>query len=121
MENGSLNIEMLRELTFGRLVSDTDEEKLYLVGGIGRNGISRSLRLWELSNEGNWEELERLPELMCRNFMYVYVTTTMIMFTTFWHHGMICVCCQTWPEILYYKVSRGLGIGYPNVLHCQTS
>ncbi|XVF36421.1 hypothetical protein REPUB_Repub19eG0057100 [Reevesia pubescens] len=107
MENGkweSLNIEMPRELTFVRLVSDTDEGKLYLVGGIGRNGISRSLRLWELSNEGNWEELERLPELMCRQFTSVCYHNYDHVYC-FWHQGMICICCQTWPEIFYYKVS----------------
>ncbi|XVE95030.1 hypothetical protein REPUB_Repub02eG0060900 [Reevesia pubescens] len=108
LENGkweSLHTEMPRELTFVRLVSNTDEGKLYLVGGIGRNGISRSLRLWELGNGGNWEEMDRLPELMCRKFMSVCYHTYEHVYC-FWHQGMICVCCQTWPEILYYKVSR---------------
>ncbi|XWS24115.1 hypothetical protein CRYUN_Cryun28dG0073100 [Craigia yunnanensis] len=72
LENGKwekLNTEMPGELTFVRLVSDIDEGKLYMIGGIGRNGISRSMRLWELGKGGNWKEVERLPELMCRKFV----------------------------------------------------
>ncbi|XP_022719150.1 F-box/kelch-repeat protein At5g43190-like [Durio zibethinus] len=108
LENGKweiLNTEMPGELTFVRLVSDTDEGKLYLVGGIGRNGISRSMRLWELGNGGNWEEMERLPELMCRKFMSICYHNYEHVYCL-WHQGMICVCCHTWPEILYYKISR---------------
>ncbi|XVF64187.1 hypothetical protein PTKIN_Ptkin09bG0147800 [Pterospermum kingtungense] len=108
LENGKwerLDTEMPGELTFTRLVSDTDEGKLYLVGGIGRNGISRAMKLWELGNGGNWEEMERLPELMCRKFMSVSYHNYEHVYC-FWHNGMICVCCHTWPEILYYKVSR---------------
>ncbi|XP_022766448.1 F-box/kelch-repeat protein At5g43190-like isoform X2 [Durio zibethinus] len=104
-EWGRLNTQMPGELIFVRLASDTDEGKLYLVGGIGRNGISRSLRLWQLGNGGNWEEMERLPELMCRKFMSVCYHNYEHVYC-FWHQGMICVCCHTWPEILYYKVSR---------------
>lgn len=94
-----------RELVFGRLVSDGNE-KLYLFGGIGNNGISRNLKIWELSQGGeNWIEIGSVPDMMCRklvsvcfhNYEHLYV---------FWHQEMICVCCYSWPEILYYKVSR---------------
>ncbi|KAE8695855.1 F-box/kelch-repeat protein [Hibiscus syriacus] len=102
---GNLNTEMPRELTFVRLVSDGVKRKLYLVGGMGRNGISRSVRLWELGKGEKWEELERLPELMCRKFLSVCYHNYEQVYC-FWHEGMICVCCHTWPEILYYKVSR---------------
>ncbi|KAE8660876.1 F-box/kelch-repeat protein [Hibiscus syriacus] len=102
---GNLNTEMPRELTFVRLVSDDVKGKLYLVGGMGRNGISRSVRLWELGKGEKWKELERLPELMCRKFLSVCYHNYE-QFYCFWHEGMICVCCHTWPEILYYKVSR---------------
>ncbi|XWS25515.1 hypothetical protein CRYUN_Cryun27aG0074800 [Craigia yunnanensis] len=108
LENGKwerFNTEMPGELTFVRLVCDTGEGKLYLVGGIGRNGISRSMRLWELGNGGNWKEMERLPELMCRKFMSVCYHNYEHVYC-FWHQGMICVCCHTWAEILYYKLSR---------------
>ncbi|KAK3020764.1 hypothetical protein RJ639_047892 [Escallonia herrerae] len=97
--------ELPGRLMFIRLVSDGDG-KLYLFGGIGTNGISRSLKLWELSGGGqNWVEVGSVPELMCKKFVcvcyhkyeYIYI---------FWHQGMICLCCYTWPEILYYKVSR---------------
>lgn len=44
--------ELPNDLTFVRLVSG-GERKLYLVGGIGRNGISKSMKLWELSEERN--------------------------------------------------------------------
>ncbi|RVX22667.1 F-box/kelch-repeat protein [Vitis vinifera] len=96
-------VELPGELTFVKLVSD-GEGKLYLVGGIGRNGISKSMKLWELEGE-NWVLVESLPEFMCQklvsvcyhNYEHVYC---------FWHQETICVCCYTWPEILYYKVAR---------------
>ncbi|KAB2076216.1 hypothetical protein ERO13_A06G024100v2 [Gossypium hirsutum] len=103
---GNLNVEMPRELTFVRLVSGvSDRKKLYMLGGIGRNGISRSMRLWELKEGKKWEEMERLPELMCRKFVSVCYHNYEHVYC-FWHRGMICVCCHTWPEILYYKVER---------------
>lgn len=108
LENGkweNLDTEMPRELTFVRLVSNTDEGKLYMVGGLGRNGISRSMKLWEMDDGGNWVEVERLPELMCRKFLSVCYHNYEHVYC-FWHQGMICVCCHTWPEILYCKVSR---------------
>ncbi|GLT77371.1 hypothetical protein SLA2020_489660 [Shorea laevis] len=106
MESGKWerpNVELPGELTFVRLVSG--DGKLYLVGGIGRNGISRSMKLWELEEGGNWMEVERLPELMCRKFMSICYHNYEHAYC-FWHRGMICVCCYTWSEILYYKVSR---------------
>ncbi|KAL4313501.1 hypothetical protein GQ457_01G052580 [Hibiscus cannabinus] len=83
----------------------TDGGKLYMVGGIGKNGISRNLRVWELDNGGMWVEVERLPKLMCRKFMSVCYHNHEHVYR-FWYHGMICVCCHTWLEVLYYKVSR---------------
>ncbi|WOL03936.1 hypothetical protein Cni_G12656 [Canna indica] len=98
------------ELAFVRLVGGGD--RLYLVGGVGRDGISRSLRLWELvggkpgGNARYWEELGRLPEMMCRKFVSVcYHNYSHV--HCLWHEGLICVCCTTWPEVLFYKVSRG--------------
>ncbi|KAL4348330.1 hypothetical protein GQ457_17G017930 [Hibiscus cannabinus] len=76
----------------------TDGGKLYMVGGIGRNEISRSLRVWELGNGGMWVEVERLQKLMCRKFMSVCYHNYEHVYC-FWHHGMICVCCHTWPGI----------------------
>lgn len=95
------------ELTFVRLTSEIGNgNRLFMFGGIGRNGISRSMKLWEFdSNEMKWNEIESVPEMMCRklgsvcyhNYEHIYC---------FWHQGMICVCCYTWPEVLYYKISR---------------
>ncbi|MCD7458369.1 hypothetical protein HAX54_038033 [Datura stramonium] len=51
------NFELPTELTFARLVSDGDK-KLYLISGNGSNGISRSMKLWEL--DGNSRFLEGL-------------------------------------------------------------
>uniref|UniRef100_A0A2P2MZX5 F-box/kelch-repeat protein At5g43190 n=1 Tax=Rhizophora mucronata TaxID=61149 RepID=A0A2P2MZX5_RHIMU len=99
-----LNNELPRELTFVRLVSD-GEGKLYLIGGIGRNGISRTIKLWELSDGRNWTEVESMPERMCRKFLYVcYHNYDHV--KCFWHQGMICFSCYAWPGILYFKVSR---------------
>ncbi|KAH7523729.1 F-box/kelch-repeat protein At5g43190 [Ziziphus jujuba] len=96
--------ELPSDLTFVRLVSD-GEGKLYLIGGIGRNGISRSMKLWELVEGRKWVEVERLPEMMCRKFMSVCYHNYEHVYC-FWHQGMICICCYTWPEILYYRSSR---------------
>ncbi|WVY97991.1 hypothetical protein V8G54_030142 [Vigna mungo] len=46
--------ELLPQLTFVRLVSDDEGEgKLYLVGGIGADGICRSIKVWELKSDGS--------------------------------------------------------------------
>ncbi|KAI8015509.1 F-box/kelch-repeat protein [Camellia lanceoleosa] len=53
LENGNWErpeIEMPSELTFARLVSD-GVEKMFLVGGIGKDGISRGMKVWELSGD----------------------------------------------------------------------
>ncbi|KAJ9186831.1 hypothetical protein P3X46_002360 [Hevea brasiliensis] len=107
MESGKwkrFSNELPEELTFVRLVSD-GKGNLYLIGGIGRNGISKMMKLWELGDGGNWVEAESLPEMMCRKFVSVCYHNYEHVYC-FWHQGMICVCCYTWPEILYYKVSR---------------
>ncbi|XP_057427786.1 F-box/kelch-repeat protein At5g43190 [Lotus japonicus] len=96
--------ELPGQLTFARLVSD-GEGKLYLIGGVGNNGISRSIKLWELGEAGDWVEVQSLPELMCRKFVSVCYHKYEHVYC-FWHEGMICICCYTWPEILYYLVSR---------------
>lgn len=99
-----LDNELPGDLTFIRLVSD-GENKLYLIGGVGGNGISRSMKLWELGDGRNWIEVESLPEMMCKKFVSVCYHNYERVYC-FWHQGMICICCYTWPEILYCKVSR---------------
>ncbi|CAN4092152.1 unnamed protein product [Withania somnifera] len=99
------NFELPNEVTFARLVSDGDK-KLYLISGNGRNGISRSMKLWELDRGSKiWVEVENVPELICRKFLSVCYHNYEHVYC-FWHKGLICVCCYSWPEILYYKVSR---------------
>ncbi|CAI8606244.1 unnamed protein product [Vicia faba] len=103
--------DLPNELTFVRLVSMKDDDgddckKLFLIGGVGSNGISRSVKLWEMNEEGsNWVEIQSLPDLMCRKFVSVCYHNYEHVYC-FWHEGMICICCYTWPEILYYLVSR---------------
>ncbi|KAL3840489.1 hypothetical protein ACJIZ3_025080 [Penstemon smallii] len=111
LETGSWGrsmIDLPGSLTFARLVSDEDN-KLYLIGGTGVSGISKSMKLWELINyengDENWVEIETLPEMLCRKFMSVCYHNYEHVYC-FWHEGLICVCCYNWPEILYYKVSR---------------
>ncbi|KAK4352194.1 hypothetical protein RND71_027712 [Anisodus tanguticus] len=54
------NFELPNELTFARLVSDGDK-KLSLISGNGSNGISRSMKLWELDeNSKIWVVVENL-------------------------------------------------------------
>ncbi|KAF8410223.1 hypothetical protein HHK36_002746 [Tetracentron sinense] len=97
--------ELPGELTFIRLVNG-GKGKLYMIGGIGMNGISRRMRLWELGEGGkDWVDVENLPEMMCRKFMSICYHNYDHVYC-FWHEGMVCVCCYIWPEILYYKVSR---------------
>ncbi|XP_023538094.1 F-box/kelch-repeat protein At5g43190 [Cucurbita pepo subsp. pepo] len=107
LENGEweeTDIVMPEDLTFVRLVSDGDR-KLYMIGGIGRNGISRSLKLWEFSEQRNWVEIENVPQMICKKFMSICYHNYKHVYC-FWHQGTICLCCHTWPEILYYKLSR---------------
>ncbi|KAJ6404949.1 hypothetical protein OIU84_013010 [Salix udensis] len=99
-----LDSELPGDLTFVRLVSD-GENKLYLIGGVGRNGISRGVKLWESGDGRNWIEVESLPEMMCKKFVSVCYHNYERVYC-FWHQEMVCICCYTWPEILYCRVSR---------------
>ncbi|TKY74985.1 F-box/kelch-repeat protein [Spatholobus suberectus] len=96
--------ELPHQVTFVRLVSD-GEGKLCLLGGVGEDGISRSIKLWEMMGEGVWVEVATLPEVMCRKFVSVCYHNYDHVYC-FWHQGMVCVCCYMWPEILYYSVLR---------------
>ncbi|KAL7154962.1 hypothetical protein ABFS83_03G040200 [Erythranthe nasuta] len=97
------------EVAFARLVSDGDR-RMYLVGGVGVSGISRSVKVWEYIYDredatNRWAEIETLPEMLCKKFLSVCYHNYEHVYC-FWHKGLICVCCYTWPEILYYKVCR---------------
>ncbi|XP_077233454.1 galactose oxidase/kelch repeat superfamily protein [Tasmannia lanceolata] len=101
-----MNVNLPEELAFARLVSDYKKKRVFLVGGIGRNGISRNVKVWELGEGArNWVELVSLPELICRKFVSICYHNYEHVYC-FWHDGLICVCCYTWPEILLYKVGR---------------
>ncbi|XP_057490507.1 F-box/kelch-repeat protein At5g43190-like [Actinidia eriantha] len=98
-------IRLPHELTFSRLASD-GSDKFYLIGGTGRDGISRGMKLWELGGDGeNWLEIDSVPEMMRRKFMCVCYHNYEHVYC-FWHQGLICVCCYNWPEVLYYRVAR---------------
>ncbi|WOL11024.1 hypothetical protein Cni_G19785 [Canna indica] len=44
--------------------------------------------------------------MICRKFVSVcYHNNSHVHYL--WHKGLICVFCTTWPEVLFYKVSRG--------------
>ncbi|KAG5543651.1 hypothetical protein RHGRI_016414 [Rhododendron griersonianum] len=110
LENGSWGKpvrNLPNGLTFARLVGNGDE-KMFLVGGIGEDGISRGMKVWELGGNGggNWVEIESVPEVICRKLMSICYHNYEHVYC-FWHKGLICVCCYNWPEVLYYKVSRG--------------
>ncbi|XP_073281567.1 F-box/kelch-repeat protein At5g43190 [Primulina huaijiensis] len=99
-----------RDLTFVRVASD-GYQKLYLIAGVGISGISRRIKIWELrkgEDQGAdyWMEIETLPEMVCRKFVSVCYHNYEHVYC-FWHQGLICLCCYTWPEMLYFKVSRG--------------
>ncbi|KAI3686833.1 hypothetical protein L1987_80522 [Smallanthus sonchifolius] len=100
-----LEVDLPDELTFVRLAADYSN-RLFMFGGIGRNGISKHMKIWELDEkEQKWEEIESVPEMMCRKFGSVCYHNYEHIYC-FWHQGMICVCCYNWPEVLYYKVNR---------------
>ncbi|XP_020580169.1 F-box/kelch-repeat protein At5g43190 [Phalaenopsis equestris] len=96
------------ELAFVRLVSSDEGKRLFLVGGVGRDGISRSLKVWEMvgTEHCRWEEVGRLPEMMCRKFVSVCYHNYSHVYCL-WHQGILCVCCTTWPEVLFYNLGRG--------------
>ncbi|CAH2046991.1 unnamed protein product [Thlaspi arvense] len=94
------------EITFARLVSDSEKKVLYMVGGIGSNGICRSIKIWEFKEETeNWIEAETLPEIVCRKFTSVCYHNYEHVYCL-WHREMICVYCYNWPEILFFHVGR---------------
>ncbi|XP_042444649.1 F-box/kelch-repeat protein At5g43190-like [Zingiber officinale] len=106
LRSGSWDIDaapaLPEDMAFVRLVGGGG--RLYLVGGVGRDGISRSLKIWELVGRA-WEELGRLPDMMCRKFVSVcYHNYSHVQ--CLWHEGLVCVCCTTWPEVLFYRVAR---------------
>ncbi|CAN0905692.1 F-box/kelch-repeat protein At5g43190 [Linum grandiflorum] len=90
-------------MVFTRLVSD-GEKKMYLIGGIATYWISSGVKVWELDGERNWVEIGSLPEEVCRKFVGVCYHNYEHVYCM-WHRGMICLCCYTWPEILYYDVA----------------
>ncbi|KAL5988212.1 hypothetical protein ACLOJK_035975 [Asimina triloba] len=106
---GRLEAPLPHHLTFIRLVSGAptgDCRRLFLIGGVGPDGISRNLKVWELDGGAmNWVETATLPELMCRKFGSVCYHNYERVYCL-WHDGLICICCFTWPEILVYKVGR---------------
>ncbi|XP_010442059.1 PREDICTED: F-box/kelch-repeat protein At5g43190 [Camelina sativa] len=93
-------------ITFARLVSDPEKKILYMVGGIGSNGICRSIKIWEFKDETeSWIETETLPDIVCRKFTSVCYHNYEHVYCL-WHKEMICVCCYNWPEILFFHVGR---------------
>ncbi|KAH7665323.1 F-box domain-containing protein [Dioscorea alata] len=97
-------IDLPSDLAFARIVS-SDGKGLFLVGGVGQDGISRSLKVWEMV-QGGWEEVGRLPDMMMRKFVSVCYHNYSHVYCLC-HEGIICVCCTTWPEVLFFKVLRG--------------
>eukprot|EP00252_Welwitschia_mirabilis_P006806 TRINITY_DN17705_c0_g1_i1.p1 TRINITY_DN17705_c0_g1~~TRINITY_DN17705_c0_g1_i1.p1 ORF type:complete len:349 (-),score=34.99 TRINITY_DN17705_c0_g1_i1:547-1593(-) len=91
-------------LTCNRLVSCGN--KLYLVGGVGANGISKSFGVWELSQDRTeWTEVQKLPEMMCKKFLALCYHNYDHIYCV-GHDDLICLSCFTWPEVLVYKLSR---------------
>lgn len=98
------------DLAFVRLVSDGGGKRLFLIAGEGRDGISRSLKVWEMVTEEEgrrWEEVGRLPDMMCRKFVSVCYHNYSHVYCL-WQEGVLCICCTTWPEVLLFKVGRGI-------------
>ncbi|KAL5706779.1 hypothetical protein ACHQM5_024901 [Ranunculus cassubicifolius] len=98
------NLPGAGELTFARLASN-EKEKLYLIGGTGSHGISRSMKIWEFGEDGDWVETGSLPNMLCKKFMSICYHNYQHVYC-FYHDGVICVCCYTWPEVLCYKIAR---------------
>lgn len=42
---------------------------------------------------------------MCRKFVSVCYHNYSHVYCL-WHDGLVCVCCTTWPEVLFFKVAR---------------
>lgn len=122
-------VELPGELTFMRLVGGEEEEeeeasagdklqdqkrkksyKLFLVGGLGSDGISKRLKVWEMRSVGEdgvseWAAVGILPELMCRKFVSVCYHNYEHVYCL-WQDGLIGVSCYTWPEMLVYDVQK---------------
>ncbi|GLJ32760.1 hypothetical protein SUGI_0659720 [Cryptomeria japonica] len=90
-------------LAFGRLVSCG--KSVFVVGGIGFEGIAKSLCIWELHESSmEWKEVDCAPQMMSsalfsgcyHNYEHIYC---------FGHGDSICMSCVSWPEVLIYSLS----------------
>ncbi|CAN6450226.1 unnamed protein product [Victoria cruziana] len=106
-ENGKwrrVAAEIPASLVFLRLASC--QEKLYVVGGMGDNGICRSLGVWAVEEEGGeLVELQRLPEVMCRKLLGLcYHNYELI--RCIGHGDLVCVYSSIASQVVVYMVSR---------------
>ncbi|CAI0544594.1 unnamed protein product [Linum tenue] len=92
-------------VSFVRLVGDAGEQKMYLIGGIATGyGTVSEVKVWELDDAGRkWVEQGSMPAEMCRKFAAVCYHNYQHLYCL-WHGGMICLCCNTWPEVLWFDV-----------------
>eukprot|EP01018_Ginkgo_biloba_P011573 Gb_01350 [translate_table: standard] len=95
-------------LTCARLVC-CKKNTLYLVGGVGSNGIAGSIWVWEMvRREGRlaaWRAVEKVPDLMCRKFLGICYHN----YEHIWccgHRDWICISCYTGPHMLLFRLSR---------------
>eukprot|EP00249_Psilotum_nudum_P023345 c28840_g1_i1 orf=767-1825(-) len=91
-------------LTWSRLVAT--QGLVFLVGGVGTQGISRSLGVWQLQKDRmQWLSVQKIPEIICRKFLAIcYHTYEHICCVG--HEDYICLFCSTSPKVLVYKISR---------------
>ncbi|BBN07860.1 hypothetical protein MPTK1_4g06840 [Marchantia polymorpha subsp. ruderalis] len=98
-----VEVPMPCSLTCSRLL--VNNGILVLVGGVGKNGISRSFCIWKLEKETmEWQECERMPDYLCRKFLAMcYHNYEHI--SCIGHMDLICLASFSWPETLVYDAS----------------
>lgn len=100
-----------QSLTCARLV--VTQNSVFLVTGHGAHGISRNLYVWQLQQDMQWMEVQKIPDMMCREFLGIcYHTYEHI--CCIGHTDYICLFCCTSPKVLVYKVSRKTWHWFPN-------
>ncbi|KAF3791124.1 F-box/kelch-repeat protein [Nymphaea thermarum] len=95
---GRVAPELPASLVFLRLASC--QGKLYVVGGMGENGICRSLGVWEVEEEGGEVvELQRLPESMCRKLVGLCYHNYELIHCV-GHGDLVCVYSSIAPQAM---------------------
>ncbi|KAI3700681.1 hypothetical protein L2E82_45318 [Cichorium intybus] len=102
-------VDLPAELTFIRLAAGNGngaaEKRLFMIGGTGRNWISRNMKVWELYVKGRkWTEVKSVPDMMCRKFGSICYHNYEHVYC-FWHQAMAEIVVSTFLTVVFEKLT----------------